>query len=557
MSYWVTLPEHPTSIKSESLSPHSPFINPHSPTNHNSSPLVTAATTTTNIYPTDRSPGLLEDSSHSPTTATVSADYYYYPNTMQQYAPSIYSGYGAPYHHHSHYMMTSGGGGGGSAGSSNSSGGSSAIGIGSSSPTIPYKGSPTNPVKVESSPGNSPAPLSYLGASTAAYGGIHGLNAVATTSAGSHLSATNGGHESGAPSPGSAQVYSSYTGYNNFVGHPNFTTNSSAAAAISDYNSYYNDQYYYSNNGANNYYPLSTNSSSATSNGLGFGLPAYHHHHHHHAAAAAAAGLSLADSPSSDELQHSSPPGSGGGQSNSSVCHQLQQASPTTAAMHHRNSHNHYAPCPPGGGLHQSAAANLLMSGTGSSSGILNSSHSPNSNTPPGSGGGGMVSGLLGSSPGGGGPLLMSSAGKMSSPTAQQKSNRSRGRRQAHPSPTRSTCSDPGQPDGMKPSPDRVFVWDLDETIIIFHSLLTGIYANRYSKDQNMIMQLGYRMEEMIFNMSDIHFFFNDIEECDQVHIDDVSSDDNGQDLGAYNFTADGFHSGQQTGGLRGVAVAN
>ena len=26
---------------------------------------------------------------------------------------------------------------------------------------------------------------------------------------------------------------------------------------------------------------------------------------------------------------------------------------------------------------------------------------------------------------------------------------------------------------------DRVFIWDLDETIILFHSLLTGTFANK------------------------------------------------------------------------------
>jgi hypothetical protein len=29
---------------------------------------------------------------------------------------------------------------------------------------------------------------------------------------------------------------------------------------------------------------------------------------------------------------------------------------------------------------------------------------------------------------------------------------------------------------------ERVFVWDLDETIIIFHSLLTSAYAQRFIK---------------------------------------------------------------------------
>lgn len=55
-------------------------------------------------------------------------------------------------------------------------------------------------------------------------------------------------------------------------------------------------------------------------------------------------------------------------------------------------------------------------------------------------------------------------------------------------------------------------------------------------------------MEEMIFTMADTHFFFNDVEECDQVHIDDVSSDDNGQDLNAYNFATDGFQTGTTQG---------
>lgn len=50
-------------------------------------------------------------------------------------------------------------------------------------------------------------------------------------------------------------------------------------------------------------------------------------------------------------------------------------------------------------------------------------------------------------------------------------------------------------------------------------------------------------MESLIFSLADSHLYFNDLEDCDQVHIDDVSSDDNGQDLSNYNFTADGFHS--------------
>ncbi|NXF99752.1 EYA3 protein, partial [Sakesphorus luctuosus] len=88
---------------------------------------------------------------------------------------------------------------------------------------------------------------------------------------------------------------------------------------------------------------------------------------------------------------------------------------------------------------------------------------------------------------------------------------------------------------------ERVFLWDLDETIIIFHSLLTGSYAQKYGKDPTLVIGSGLSMEEMIFEVADTHLFFNDLEECDQVHIEDVASDDNGQDLSNYNFSTDGF----------------
>ncbi|XP_031423992.1 eyes absent homolog 2 isoform X1 [Clupea harengus] len=109
----------------------------------------------------------------------------------------------------------------------------------------------------------------------------------------------------------------------------------------------------------------------------------------------------------------------------------------------------------------------------------------------------------------------------------------------------RKRASDPA------PHPDsdieRVFIWDLDETIIIFHSLLTGTFSTRFGKDSAKAVSLGLWMEEMIFNLADSRLFFNDLEECDQVHIDDVASDDNGQDLSTYNFGTDGFQS--TTGG--------
>lgn len=83
----------------------------------------------------------------------------------------------------------------------------------------------------------------------------------------------------------------------------------------------------------------------------------------------------------------------------------------------------------------------------------------------------------------------------------EHRGTRGRGRRTNTVSPT-----------SPESTTDRVFIWDLDETIIIFHSLLTGSYASKHQKDAQSIAPLGYKMEEMVFNLADTHFFFNDIE---------------------------------------------
>lgn len=57
--------------------------------------------------------------------------------------------------------------------------------------------------------------------------------------------------------------------------------------------------------------------------------------------------------------------------------------------------------------------------------------------------------------------------------TGGSRSARNRNRRAPNPSP------DP------ESNLDRVFIWDLDETIIIFHSLMTGSYASRFGKVHN------------------------------------------------------------------------
>ena len=69
-----------------------------------------------------------------------------------------------------------------------------------------------------------------------------------------------------------------------------------------------------------------------------------------------------------------------------------------------------------------------------------------------------------------------------------------------------------GLADTTEAGPDRVLIWDLDETIIVFQTLITGVFAETYNKDRALLAQLAYRMEEIILYLADTHFFFNEIE---------------------------------------------
>ncbi|XP_014681908.1 PREDICTED: eyes absent homolog 4-like [Priapulus caudatus] len=67
-----------------------------------------------------------------------------------------------------------------------------------------------------------------------------------------------------------------------------------------------------------------------------------------------------------------------------------------------------------------------------------------------------------------------------------------------------------------------VFIWDLDETIIIFHSLITGSFARKYDKDVVKATELGKQMEELLFRVLVTYFFYYDLSSTTYQHISDI-----------------------------------
>ncbi|KAL0050629.1 hypothetical protein WJX82_003772 [Trebouxia sp. C0006] len=85
-----------------------------------------------------------------------------------------------------------------------------------------------------------------------------------------------------------------------------------------------------------------------------------------------------------------------------------------------------------------------------------------------------------------------------------------------------------------------VLVWDLDETLILFHSLLSGAYAVHHSPEKaNEAMSMGKKWQESILDICDQHFFFTEIENFDQTTSTALQQWDDHEDLSSYDFDAD------------------
>ncbi|KAK9855487.1 hypothetical protein WJX84_010946 [Apatococcus fuscideae] len=71
--------------------------------------------------------------------------------------------------------------------------------------------------------------------------------------------------------------------------------------------------------------------------------------------------------------------------------------------------------------------------------------------------------------------------------------------------------------------PDLVLVWDLDETLVTFHSLINGSFAaGAPLQVQEATLELGKRWEHAALDLLDTHFFYDELDGHNVEHIDDA-----------------------------------
>lgn len=88
-----------------------------------------------------------------------------------------------------------------------------------------------------------------------------------------------------------------------------------------------------------------------------------------------------------------------------------------------------------------------------------------------------------------------------------------------------------------------VYIWDMDETLILLKSLLNGMYAEAFNglKDAQKGVEIGKMWEKHILDLCDSHFFYEQIENYNKPFLDALLQYDDGKDLSGYKFDQDGF----------------
>lgn len=101
-----------------------------------------------------------------------------------------------------------------------------------------------------------------------------------------------------------------------------------------------------------------------------------------------------------------------------------------------------------------------------------------------------------------------------------------------------------------------VFVWDMDETLVLLNSLLKSSYAEAFNglKDVKKGLEIGRAWENLILKICDNYFFYEQIENYNKPFLDTLAEYDDGRDLSDYDFNQDELGSPHDDANKRKLA---
>ncbi|XP_047167471.1 eyes absent homolog isoform X1 [Vigna umbellata] len=101
-----------------------------------------------------------------------------------------------------------------------------------------------------------------------------------------------------------------------------------------------------------------------------------------------------------------------------------------------------------------------------------------------------------------------------------------------------------------------VYVWDMDETLVLLNSLLKSSYAEAFNglKDVQKGVEIGRMWENLILQTCDDYFFYEQIENYNKPFLDALAQYDDGSDLSDYDFNKDELGAPQDDANKRKLA---
>ncbi|XP_022639104.1 eyes absent homolog 2 isoform X2 [Vigna radiata var. radiata] len=101
-----------------------------------------------------------------------------------------------------------------------------------------------------------------------------------------------------------------------------------------------------------------------------------------------------------------------------------------------------------------------------------------------------------------------------------------------------------------------VYVWDMDETLVLLNSLLKSSYAEAFNglKDVQKGVEIGRMWENLILQTCDDYFFYEQIENYNKPFLDSLAQYDDGSDLSDYDFNKDELGAPQDDANKRKLA---
>ncbi|QCD81450.1 eyes absent homolog [Vigna unguiculata] len=101
-----------------------------------------------------------------------------------------------------------------------------------------------------------------------------------------------------------------------------------------------------------------------------------------------------------------------------------------------------------------------------------------------------------------------------------------------------------------------VYVWDMDETLVLLNSLLKSSYAEAFNglKDVQKGVEIGRMWENLILQTCDDYFFYEQIENYNKPFLDALAQYDDGRDLSDYDFNKDELGAPQDDANKRKLA---